>query len=137
MAGTGTRILLLILFMHIFIFIGVEETRAQMQPFIEDFAHINVSTNPATNLTSVSILNSTMSDYNISSGDSVTSGTGIYLYNPFAPVWGFFTMIWGLITSPYALLTLDIPWVIKLIFIAPLGFAYLLALIGFLRGSPL
>ena len=77
-----------------------------------------------------------MADYNITSGEAVTSGTGIYLYNPFTPVWGFFSFLWGILTSPLAL-SFDINWVIKLIFIAPLGFAYLLALIGFLRGKDL
>jgi hypothetical protein len=137
MAGQATKILLLILFIHIFLYIGVEETRGQVQPYIQDIAHISISTNTSTNLTSVGILNQTMTDYDISSGDSVASGTGIYMYNPFSAVWGFFMFLWGIITSPLALLTLDIHWVIKLIFIAPLGFAYLLALIGFLRGNDL
>lgn len=135
MAFSGARILMLILFLHVFLYIGVEETRAQTQPFITDIAHINI--NATGNLTAVGIGNQTMADYNITSGEAVTSGTGIYLYNPFTPVWGFFSFLWGILTSPLALLSLDINWVIKLIFIAPLGFAYLLALIGFLRGKDL
>jgi hypothetical protein len=135
MAFSGSRILMLILFIHIFLYIGVAETRAQMQPFITDIAHITI--NSTGNLTSVGVANQTMTDYNISQGDSVTSGTGLYQYNPLGPVWLFITFLWGILTSPLALLTLDINWVIKLIFIAPLGFAYLLALIGFIRGSPL
>lgn len=125
----------MIFFIHASLYIGVEASRPITEPFLTDFAHITI--NQTGNLTMIGSENQTMDEYNITAGDDIVSGTGIYSFNPLSPIWGFVTFLWGMLTAPITLLALDIPWQVKLVFIAPLGVLYLLAVISFIRGTQL
>jgi len=133
--GKGTGVLLLIFMMHAAIFIGIPEQREVSYPFIRDFGMVDIDISE--NLTAVNTDNVTLENLNITSGSSSISGGYSLDYNPLNPIFGFFTFLWSFLTAPFALLVLDMPWQVKLLFIVPLASLYLLALISFLRGSEL
>lgn len=135
MVGTGAKVLLMIFFMHTFLFLGVESVRPQIQPYVEDFGRVVI--NESENLTAILTQNTTLEDFNITAGTGTIAGGVNIDFNPVGAGFGLLTFLWAFISSPVALLSLDIPFQIKLIFLAPLTMLYVLAVAGWLRGKDL
>lgn len=139
MTGDVTKILVLIFFVHTFLFIGQSEANlgydnTTATNYMYNYAKINVTTSNGT--TSVTSTGMGTDDYDID--ESGITGGYTSFFNPLASVWTIFTgIIWGLISSPITLFNLPIHWAIKLIALGPLVLCYFLAIVAFLRGGSL
>ena len=137
--GTGATVIMLIFFLHSAIYIGEStmnlgtgENHTITKKYLEDYAKLNITTSGNETIDIIAEEQES-DDYNLTSSSGIVGGL-VSFFNPLAPIWGFMDFIWGIISAPVTLYSLPIPWEIKLMFLAPLGLLYLVAIISFIRG---